>query len=677
MTGVDTAVRPVRRLVFDEGPADPALEWLVTNGLGGYASGPIRGGLSRRYHGVLIASLPAPLGRTLYVPHARVTLCTAAGDVLIDHEDARALDGPNVARLREFRLEAGLPIWTYAAGGLTVEKRVVMPHRQNTTWISFVVSGADDAVRLRIAPFISVRPHEGSVSTARHDPPHVTQSHGRVEIAFADPDPTLRCRIEGGAIAGALDAPETSTVEYAVEHHRGYDHTGPLWTPGALDIEPEAGAVSIAFSTESWAHLDHAASAEVLATELARREALLVRADPADAMEAELALAAEQFLITPVGRSHEVAEMRAEGEEPRTIIAGYHWFTDWGRDTMISLEGLTLETGRGADARHILHMFARHVQDGLIPNLFPEGEHQGLYHTADATLWFFHAIARYAARTGDTAMIRDELDTIVDILDHHMAGTRFGIHVDPADGLLVQGAEHYQLTGMDAKVGVWVVTPRRGKAVEINALWYNALRLAADWLDEAGRETAAERYRAEAGRVRLAFNRRFWNDASACLYDVVDGEQGDDAAIRPNQVLAIALPHPVLDPARWDAVLSVVLAELLTPVGLRSLAPGDPHIQPRYFGDLHARDAAYHQGTVWAWLMGPLIDAYLKVHPGDVSRARALLEGFVPPLNRACVGSISEIFDAEAPFTPRGCIAQAWSVAEVLRVWKGTRVRAD
>jgi predicted glycogen debranching enzyme len=354
------------------------------------------------------------------------------------------------------------------------------------------------------------------------------------------------------------------------------------------------------------------------------------------------------------------------------VIAGYHWFTDWGRDTMISLEGLTLATGRHSRAKNLLLTFSRYVKDGLIPNHFPEGENEALYHTADATLWYFHAIERYVRATGDRDMLAHLFPTLRDIIDDHLRGTRFGIHVDPADGLLSQGQEGYQLSWMDAKVGDWVVTPRRGKAVEINALWYNALRLMQQWCREGQDENAAAAFARHAEQTRSSFNRRFWNNEANYLYDVIDGEQGNDAAFRPNQLFAISLDYPVLDPERWSAVLEQVTSRLLTPFGLRSLAPGHPDYKPTYYGDLRSRDAAYHQGTVWAWLIAPYIDAWLRVYPEKPEKAHGFLGGFVAHLSEACVGSISEIFDAEAPYFPRGCIAQAWSVAEVLRSWVKT-----
>jgi predicted glycogen debranching enzyme len=404
---------------------------------------------------------------------------------------------------------------------------------------------------------------------------------------------------------------------------------------------------------------------------LIRRRRLLAQGVPEARhdLPAELVMAADQFIITPAGRVDEAARARAQGDEVRTVIAGYHWFTDWGRDTMISLEGLTLVTGRHIEAGYIIRTFAHYIREGLIPNMFPERETEGLYHTADATLWFFHAIARYLEWSGDELTLSTLYPTLQHVIDCHVRGTRFGIRVDPADGLLIQGAPGYQLTWMDAKVDDWVVTPRRGKAVEINALWYNALRLMERWAEE-NKDSKADEYRARADRARESFNERFWYRAGHYLYDVVDSEDGtDDAKCRPNQIFAVSLPHAVLAEDRWEAVVRTVQERLLTPVGLRSLAPDDSDFKARYFGDLRARDAAYHQGTVWGWLIGPFVDAWLKVYPNDPQVARQAVDDFAAHLNEGCLGSVSEVFDAEPPYTARGCIAQAWSVAELLRVW--------
>jgi predicted glycogen debranching enzyme len=404
--------------------------------------------------------------------------------------------------------------------------------------------------------------------------------------------------------------------------------------------------------------------------ELARRGRLLDRAAVVVSqvgLGAELTLAAAAFINNPVGRAADAARAHAAGDQARTLIAGYHWFTEWGRDTMISLEGLALVSGRHAEAGYILRTFAHWVRDGLIPNLFPEGEIAGLYHTADATLWFFHAIARYISYTDDHETLDLLVPVLIDIVTHHEMGTRFGIGVDPKDGLLRQGQEGFQLTWMDAKVGDLVVTPRRGKAVEINALYYNALCLLEEWTRARGDDPRADNLSRKAAQLRQSFNARFWNAQGGYLYDVVDGENGDDASFRPNQILAIALPHSVLESSKWRSVVDGVKERLLTPVGLRTLAPDDPSYKAKYFGDLRSRDLAYHQGTVWAWLIGPFIDAWLRVYPDRRLEARRLLDGFEGHLNEACVGQISEIFDGDAPYIARGCVAQAWSVAEVLR----------
>lgn len=404
-----------------------------------------------------------------------------------------------------------------------------------------------------------------------------------------------------------------------------------------------------------------------------RRQRLMSAARPElhQGMAQQLVLAADQFIVAPTKRVVETTRIRATGGDVRTVIAGYHWFTDWGRDTMISLEGLALIAGRHVEAGHILRTFAYHLRDGLIPNMFPEGESEGVYYTADATLWFFHALDRYIEITGDRAIFKELLPKLLDIVDHHVEGTRFGIHCDADDSLLVQGDPRYALTWMDAKLDDWVVTPRRGKAVEINALWYNALRIMEKWLTEENLNTHVGEIAKLADKTRLSFNQRFWNAKTGQLFDIVDGEDGkNDPACRPNQLFSISLCHPVLDQQYWQAVLQNVRDKLLTPVGLRTLSPDHPDYKADYHGDLRTRDAAYHQGTVWPWLVGPYVDAWLRVYPEQRKDARGYLKRLLERhLHEACIGSISEIFDAEGSFTPRGCIAQAWSVAEILRVW--------
>lgn len=673
---------PVRRLRWPgQQEVDEFLtqEWLVTNGLGGYASGTVAGVATRRFHGLLIAALPAPLGRTMMLNEVQDMLQLADGtSITLCGEERRSghAEVPLGQCLAEFRLEAGLPVWRYEIGQVVLEKQLLLLHRQNTVHLTYRLVAGDAPVRLQLRPALNFRPHEGRVSEPFTKPYQLTIVEDRYEISGKDGYPPLRLQLLGDNAALTLDRGLVKDQFLRLEAWRGYDAEGTLWSPGYFSTGLQTGqSITLVASTEPWSTLQAVTPNAAWPAERERRERLLLTAAPAaqTGFGAELVLAADQFLILPAGRIEDAARARAAGDEVRTVIAGYHWFTDWGRDTMIALEGLTLTTGRLAEAGWILRTFAHYVRDGLIPNLFPEGEREGLYHTADATLWFFHALDRYLHLTGDRETLRLLLPVLQDIVQHHLAGTRFGIGVDPQDGLLRQGAEGYQLTWMDAKVGDWVVTPRRGKAVEINALWYNALCLLAGWLKDEAQAAAAQPLAEHATRLQTAFNQRFWYPAGGYLYDVVDGEAGDDAACRPNQLLAFSLAHPVLAQERWKQVLDTVSGRLLTPVGLRSLAPDHPDYQAKYDGDLRARDAAYHQGTVWAWLIGPFIDAWLRVYPADLAGARQSLAGFEPHLSQACIGSISEIFDAEPPFTPRGCAAQAWSIAEVLRCWVKTQ----
>jgi predicted glycogen debranching enzyme len=665
-----SATRPIRTQRFETGDADPSFEWLVTNGIGGYASGPVRGGLSRRYHGLLIASLPVPAGRLMCLNLLRVTAIDRARTVVVDHENL-APPGDTRARLTEFTLENGLPLWRYDLGDhVSLEKRVVMPYGRNTTHVFFRLE-APAPITLRLVPAFQVRGHEQSVAEDPPAPHSMRVVDHTVDLAFGAL-PTVHWRTLGEEVRIDRSHGERLPVQYAIERARGYDYEGHLLACAGIELTlaPNATA-TFTISTESIETLDAVTPADALTTEHSRRDRLLDTAGlPADRIVAELTLAADQFVIAPVGRAEEVARARAAGDEPRSVIAGYHWFTDWGRDTMISLEGLTLATGRWAEAGCILRTFGHYVRDGLIPNMFPEGAQRGLYHTADATLWFFHALDRYVTVSHDHATLTALLPKLVEIAECHMRGTSFGIGVDPADGLLREGAEGYQLTWMDAKVGDWVVTPRRGKAVEINALWYNALRLLSHWLTSAGRSAEAREWNEAADRVFTSFNNRFWNPDTTYLYDVVDGEDGNDPACRPNQVFAISLAYPVLDPARWPLVLTAVRSALLTPLGLRTLSRKHPDYRATYDGDLRSRDAAYHQGTVWAWLIGPFIDAWRRAYPDDEVSPRSFLAAFTGELGASGLGTISEIFDAEPPHTAGGCIAQAWSVAEVLRTWR-------
>jgi predicted glycogen debranching enzyme len=648
-------------------------EWLVTNGLGGYASGTLGGVPTRRYHGLLTAALPNPLGRT-------VMLTEMAESIEIDGETfhltgeertGRELHLPGVDHLDEVRLEMGLPVWRYVIGGTVIERRVLMIHQQNTAHVSYALLESPAPVRLRLRPAVGFRAHEHPVSTPAWTDYRLAAREDGLEITGDPKFPPLRMRVEGVEAGFTIRGDRIQERIYRVEEHRGYASTGELWSPGWFDAEMEPGeTLTVIASAEEWKSiraLDPGAAADA---ERSRRERLISRASPSaqTGAAAELVLAADAFVVTPAYRAEDVARAHAAGEEMRTVIAGYHWFADWGRDTMIALEGLTLCTGRPHEAASVLLAFARYTRDGLIPNLFPEGRSEGLYHTADASLWFFHAVNRYHRVTGDDATLEAVLPTLRSIVDAHIEGTRFGIRVDPADGLLSQGEDGYQLTWMDAKVDDWVVTPRRGKAVELNALWYNALRLLAEWERAAGATEKADALESRAASTRAAFNTRFWNEPAGHLFDVIDVPGGgEDDAMRPNQVFAISLDHPVLDEERREAVVQAVRDQLLTPFGLRSLSPRSPDYRANYHGDLRNRDGAYHQGTVWGWLIGPYVDAWLRVYPRDAAALRSELRPLERHLNEFGIGNIAEIFDAEPPFTPRGCIAQAWSVAELLR----------
>ncbi len=665
---------------MDAEASEPLLsrEWLVTNGLGGYAAGTIGGVITRGFHGYLIAALAAPLGRMMMLNDLVEQVTFPDGRVVQLGGEERAqnpvrLHGADY--LREFRLEMGLPVWRFQFDGFVVEKTLLLPHGQNTVYVNYCVVEGDGNLRLIMRPSVNIRPHEAPVSSPITAPYTLTVYEDQYEIVPGGGIPPLKLLLYGMGASLMIDRMRIQEVVYRIEESRGYAARGDLWSPGYFQAEIVRGCdATLIASTEAWETVRALSPREAIDDEYDRRTRLLneAAAPARKGFGAELVLAADQFIIRPAGRLEDTARAHAAGDEVRTIIAGYHWFTDWGRDTMISLEGLTLSTGRRVEASYILRTFAHYVRDGLIPNMFPEGQREGLYHTADATLWFFHAIGRYLAMTRDRSLLRLVLPKLLDIVDCHIHGTRFGIHVDEKDGLLTQGAQGYQLTWMDAKVDDWVVTPRRGKAVEINALWYNALKLLESWLHQENRQDAAPNIAEHARRARESFNQRFWNPERGYLFDVIDGENGNDPSCRPNQLLAISLDNPILDEDKWRPVVDVCRKELLTPVGLRSLAPDNRDFKSKYFGDLRSRDAAYHQGTVWSWLIGPFIDAYLRVCPEDKAGARNFLEGFKPHLGEACIGSISEIFDAEDPYTPRGCVAQAWGVSEVLRSWVKT-----
>ncbi len=652
-------------------------EWLITNGLGGYASGSLAGIPTRKYHGLFVPNLSAPKGRFIMISRCDEEVLCEGKRVLLggaEFESGRSV-GQAQRYLREFRLDHRIAIWLFDIDGTVIEKSVVLPHNQNTVCVGYrMLSGK--TCKLKVRPFMSFRRHDEAPTREPAGPFTFSICRGRHEVRIADSPLVLRMDLRPAPAVFVSEEFDDIDLLYRVEKARGDPHLESAYCPGYFRgyLTPEQPVTFVA-TTQGWDTLEF----DVFATfdaERRRMTQLLARGGPqfeGDDFAEQLAMAADQFVVLPGSRLEERVLAEAEGTELRTVIAGYHWFGDWGRDTMISLEGLTLCTCRHREAKAILRTFSHYVRDGLLPNLFPEGERQALYHTVDATLWYFHAIDRYVTVTGDTSLVVQLYPVLLSIVEHHLRGTHYNIHADPSDGLISAAAEGYQLTWMDAKMGDWVVTPRRGKPVEIQALWYNALRLMGVWtryLPEAPVQPVNFDEHAEC--VRAAFNGRYFNEQTRCLYDVIDGPQGDDPSIRPNQVFTMSLRHPVLDRDRWPSVLDIVRTKLVTPYGLRTLSAEHPDYKRNYRGDLPTRDGAYHQGTVWPWLIGHFIDASLKLEPDRV-HMRQYLQAFRDHLFVAGVGSISEVFDAEEPFQPGGCVAQAWSVAEVLRAWLATR----
>ncbi|HWP19359.1 MAG TPA: amylo-alpha-1,6-glucosidase [Burkholderiaceae bacterium] len=672
-TMTDTLVHRLPRLVLDRDlgpgsdPAAPLCEWIVTNGIGGYAYGTLDGVPARRYHGLLVASLSHPRGRHVLIPAIDEVVAHAQGRTRLagPPREPREEVGGRWRSLREFRLEGALPVWTYQVGDLLIERRLVMPHGHNAVALQWkLLSGPP--CRLMLRPYLDMRRQDETLSCGGQPG---FRWCGTVESAQAfecvssrAPALALHMRVSPEAATFDPTPHREPDVRLAVEETRGYEHRVDLHSPGRWEVELRVGTPVV---LQAWVDEPPPAPFDALVeAEQHRQAALLDRAGPPDGWSARLTLAGDQFVIQPGTRSDTTEA--AVPDDFRSVIAGYPWFGDWGRDTMISLEGLALCTGRYAEARAILHTFGHYIRDGLLPNLFPEGGREALYHTVDATLWFFHAVARYVQYTGDETLIDELYPRLEEVIERHREGTRFGIGVDPEDGLVRAAAEGYQLTWMDAKVDDWVVTPRRGKPVEIQALWFNALCWMAKWARDRDRRDAD--HLALAAQVRQSFNARYWDAARGHLKDVIDGPDGDDASLRPNQLFAISLDHPVLDRGRWDPVLAVVERELLTPYGLRTLGPREPAYQPHYRGTLRERDAAYHQGTVWPWLLGAYVDAALRAGR-HASTLEPLFSALQDHLKEAGIGQLGEVFDAQPPHEPEGCIAQAWSVAECLRAW--------
>jgi predicted glycogen debranching enzyme len=646
-----------------------AREWLATNGIGGYASSSLSGANTRRYHGLLVPAFSPPLGRA-------VLLSKAEEEVRVEDQlyQLSANKYPSVVQPQGFRhltyfSTVPAPTFTYIFHEETVvlEKRIWMAHGLNTVYIQYTLVKAPEPVKLGIVPLLAYKDYH----TEQHRWDGFTadltaEPDGRQKfVAYPTANPLWLSMKPPFAFSD--HSGWFFNFEHPREQERGLESTEDLYCPGRFDGILSPGQTITLVATVETELPDEPEIA--LASETARQKALLKTAEvkPGDAAAETLTLAADQFVIE---NSPKVARA--------TIMAGYPWFTDWGRDTMISLPGLCLTTRRYGVAKEILSAFAGAVHDGLLPNRFTDSGAGAEYNTVDASLWFFQAIYAYAEASGDWDFAQTEmLPVLQSILAAHIAGTDYQIGVDPADGLLHAGQPGVQLTWMDAKVGDWVVTPRIGKPVEINALWHNALRVTAEIAERAGQADFAADCRTRAAQAKASFQEQFWNPETNSLFDVIGPDGRPDASLRPNQIFAISLPFPVIDPVtdsdQAKSILEVVAEHLLTPFGLRTLAPGSPDYHARYGpGDSNARDGSYHQGTVWPWLLGAFCDAHLKVY-GDKAKTRALLDTLLTTgLTEYGIGSLAEIFDAEAPYAPNGCPAQAWSVAEVLRAYVKT-----
>lgn len=659
-------------------------EWLVTNGIGGYASGTIAGVLTRRYHGLLVAAIEPPAKRNLLVAK---------------FDDTAQYDGKNYTLfanswspntvfnngfiyLDSFRLEGTTPVWSYALGDALVEKRVWMVQGENTTYVRYDLVRGRTSLTLNVKGMVNYRSYH---STTRGGfQMDVTEVENGVKVVANEQ--AVPFYIFSDRATAKAQHNWYRNYYHAVEVYRGYlEREDNLFAAEfSVTLQPQQ-SVCIVCTTEETIDMDSTAayaaqkahedsllkavgskwSFQPAVPQFPEDEKYIVNFGMTDTLPEmlnrirHLVLSADQFIV---------ARTTDENPDGRTVIAGYPWFGDWGRDTMIALPGLTLTTNRPKIARNILKTFAQFVDRGMLPNRFPDENGETEYNTVDATLWYFEAIRAYHAATGDDSLIIELFPILAEIIEHHQTGTHYNIQQSQDDGLLRAGVDGVQLTWMDAKVDEWVVTPRIGKPVEINALWYNALCSMADFAELIGE--SPDDYATQAKRVKAGFA-NFWNEKGGYLYDVIGGMAGKDDKIRPNQLFAVSLHHSPLSAEQQRAVLEICAKHLYTPHGLRSLSPVDPDYVGQYGGDRRKRDGAYHQGTVWGWLMGPFVAAHLRVHNDPVA-ARTFLLPLLRHLKDACVGQISECFDGDAPFLPRACFAQAWSVAEVLRIWEMT-----
>jgi predicted glycogen debranching enzyme len=635
-------------------------EWLVMNGIGGFACGTVAGTLTRRYHGLLIAAPPPPSPRTLLVSKT---------DEVVEYDGRSYALGSNrwaggfvdpcgYIYLERFHLESTTPVWTFACADALLEKRIWMEHGANTTYVQYTLRRARRPLRLAAKVLVNWRGYHSLTHAKdwRMDVQSVT-SGVRVH-AFPEAMPFYLRSAEA-----LVETVHTwyRNYELAAERLRGLDHVEDHLHAGTFHAELNPGAsITIVATLDSNANLN---GRTALAAHSSRGPALLEMCEQAHpeisqwpSWIKQLTLAADQFVIE---------RPFADGRTGFSVIAGYPWFGEWGRDTMIALPGLLLATGRPEIAGDVLRNYAGLVDRGMLPNRLPDAGESVEYNTVDAALWFFEAVDQYYAATHDLALVREIFPVLAEIIDAYARGTRFNIHADPNDGLLYAGEPGTQLTWMDAKLGDWAMTPRVGKPVEVNALWLNALAVHAKFSGALGQSESS--YANRAAQARNGF-RRFWNPDANCCFDVIDGPEGNDAAVRPNQLLAVAVGESPLSAKQQRAVLEVCERELLISYGLRTLSPSAPAYRGHYSGDQQDRDSSYHQGTAWGWLIGPFVQAFLRVRR-DPEQALTFLAPFENHLRIHGLGTASEIFDGDPPFAPQGCFAQAWTVAEVLRAW--------
>jgi predicted glycogen debranching enzyme len=638
-------------------------EWWLSNGLGAFAAGTVAGTLTRRYHGLLVAPVSPPLGRHLVMAKADATLLDGerAWPLCTNRWGGGALEPAGHVHIESFELDGRMPVWRYACGDVRIEQRIWMQHGENTTCVAWrLVPGMPAMPRtleLRVELLVNARDYHGSARPWDFHP--VIEPLG-AQLRVIYPNWfALHLKAVGGRVETRHDWYEN--FDLPEERARGLSDRDAHLCVGEAQLALHPGqwvGIVTSLAPDASTYLEEAlrrAQARDLG-QLRRAQVQVPDLLGAPAWVDQLVLAADSFVF---------ARPLADVPEGESVIAGYPWFGDWGRDTMIALPGLTLATGRYETARRILETFARFVDQGMLPNVFPGTGERPDYNTVDAALWYVEAWRAYVDALGDVTALAQAFPVLESIIDWHVRGTRYGIGVDSADGLLRAGEDGVQLTWMDARVGDWVVTPRMGKPVEINALWFNALCVMAEFARRLRRP--AEHY-AELARQAGASFQRFIRADGHGLYDVIDTPWGDDATVRPNQVFAVSLPHCALDAAKQGRVLEVVGRELLTSCGLRSLAPSHPDYRGRYFGGVPERDGSYHQGPVWAFLLGHYALAHYRVH-SDPEAAQALLEPLRDHLLDAGLGTVSEIFDGAPPHTPRGAPAQAWSVACTLEAW--------